>query len=95
MQTNYMKFGEIEEDVYQDLGFSLGHLSKSGSGCVQQSQENEATKAKISKTLQRGLWWEVNNSWRLLRDCLQWAFTPHQGLEIVDPQTTKKVAEAN
>lgn len=44
---------QIEEDAYQeDLGFSLGHLGKSGSGRVRQTQVNEATKARISKTLQ-------------------------------------------
>ncbi|ETE70654.1 U4/U6 small nuclear ribonucleoprotein Prp31 [Ophiophagus hannah] len=52
-QANRMSFGEIEEDAYQeDLGFSLGHLGKSGSGRVRQTQVNEATKARISKTLQ-------------------------------------------
>ncbi|EMP25549.1 U4/U6 small nuclear ribonucleoprotein Prp31 [Chelonia mydas] len=55
-QANRMSFGEIEEDAYQeDLGFSLGHLGKSGSGRVRQTQVNEATKARISKTLQRTL----------------------------------------
>uniref|UniRef100_A0A8B9UDA5 U4/U6 small nuclear ribonucleoprotein Prp31 n=1 Tax=Anas zonorhyncha TaxID=75864 RepID=A0A8B9UDA5_9AVES len=52
-QANRMSFGEIEEDAYQeDLGFSLGHLGKAGSGRVRQTQVNEATKARISKTLQ-------------------------------------------
>ncbi|XP_039584171.1 U4/U6 small nuclear ribonucleoprotein Prp31-like, partial [Passer montanus] len=55
-QANRMSFGEIEEDAYQeDLGFSLGHLGKAGSGRVRQTQVNEATKARISKTLQRTL----------------------------------------
>lgn len=48
-----LSFLQIEEDAYQeDLGFSLGHLGKSGSGRVRQTQVNEATKARISKTLQ-------------------------------------------
>lgn len=48
---------QIEEDAYQeDLGFSLGHLGKSGSGRVRQTQVNEATKARISKTLQVRAW---------------------------------------
>lgn len=56
---------QIEEDAYQeDLGFSLGHLGKSGSGRVRQTQVNEATKARISKTLQvwpgPGGWSEVD-----------------------------------
>lgn len=52
---------QIEEDAYQeDLGFSLGHLGKSGSGRVRQTQVNEATKARISKTLQvRWAWWRA------------------------------------
>ncbi|KAL6039971.1 hypothetical protein STEG23_016917 [Scotinomys teguina] len=53
-EANHMSFGEIEESAYQeDLGFSLGHLGKSGSGRVWQTQVNEATKARISKTLQQ------------------------------------------
>lgn len=59
---------QIEEDAYQeDLGFSLGHLGKSGSGRVRQTQVNEATKARISKTLQvcTGPWeWEASRTWR-------------------------------
>lgn len=44
-----MSFGEIEEDAYQDdRGDSLGHLDKSGSGCVQQMLVDEATKVSIS-----------------------------------------------
>lgn len=44
---------QIEDDAYQeDLGFSLGQLGKSGSGRVRQAQVNEATKARISKSLQ-------------------------------------------
>ncbi|XP_070800882.1 U4/U6 small nuclear ribonucleoprotein Prp31 [Pituophis catenifer annectens] len=51
-QANRMSFGEIEEDAYQeDLGFSLRHLGKSGSGHVRQTQVKEATKTRISKTL--------------------------------------------
>ncbi|XP_034030584.1 U4/U6 small nuclear ribonucleoprotein Prp31-like [Thalassophryne amazonica] len=47
---------QIEDDAYQeDLGFSLGQLGKSGSGRVRQAQVNEATKARISKSLKRTL----------------------------------------
>lgn len=46
---------QIEDDAYQeDLGFSLGQLGKSGSGRVRQAQVNDATKARISKSLQVG-----------------------------------------
>ncbi|EHH59884.1 hypothetical protein EGM_10103 [Macaca fascicularis] len=103
-QANRMSFGEIEEDAYQeDLGFSLGHLGKSGSGRVRQTQVNEATKARISKTLQRTLQKQsvVSGGKSPIRDrssgtASSVAFTPLQGLEIVNPQAAeKKVAEAN
>uniref|UniRef100_A0A670K7P5 U4/U6 small nuclear ribonucleoprotein Prp31 n=1 Tax=Podarcis muralis TaxID=64176 RepID=A0A670K7P5_PODMU len=95
---------QIEEDAYQeDLGFSLGHLGKSGSGRVRQTQVNEATKARISKTLQRTLQKQsmVYGGKSTIRDrssgtASSVAFTPLQGLEIVNPQAAeKKVAEAN
>ncbi|XP_043943491.1 U4/U6 small nuclear ribonucleoprotein Prp31 [Protopterus annectens] len=103
-QANRMTFGEIEEDAYQeDLGFSLGHLGKSGSGRVRQAQVNEATKARISKSLQRTLQKQsmVYGGKSTIRDrasgtASSVAFTPLQGLEIVNPQAAeKKVAEAN
>uniref|UniRef100_A0A8D1GRS6 U4/U6 small nuclear ribonucleoprotein Prp31 n=1 Tax=Sus scrofa TaxID=9823 RepID=A0A8D1GRS6_PIG len=94
---------QIEEDAYQeDLGFSLGHLGKSGSGRVRQTQVNEATKARISKTLQvRRAQGPVRRGWGdIVRGQ---AISPPQpvsltvqGLEIVNPQAAeKKVAEAN
>ncbi|KAG8140503.1 putative U4-U6 small nuclear ribonucleoprotein [Naja naja] len=99
-QANRMSFGEIEEDAYQeDLGFSLGHLGKSGSGRVRQTQVNEATKARISKTLQKQSM--VYGGKSTIRDrssgtASSVAFTPLQGLEIVNPQAAeKKVTEAN
>lgn len=103
-QANRMTFGEIEEDAYQeDLGFSLGHLGKSGSGRIRQAQVNDATKARISKSLQRTLQKQsmVYGGKSTIRDrasgtASSVAFTPLQGLEIVNPQAAeKKVAEAN
>ncbi|KAK9395525.1 U4/U6 small nuclear ribonucleoprotein Prp31 [Crotalus adamanteus] len=103
-QANRMSFGEIEEDAYQeDLGFSLDHLGKSGSGCVRQTQVNEATKARISKTLQCTLQKQsmVYGGKSTIQDrssgtASSVAFTPLQGLEIVNPQAAeKKVTEAN
>uniref|UniRef100_A0A8K9Y3L6 U4/U6 small nuclear ribonucleoprotein Prp31 n=1 Tax=Oncorhynchus mykiss TaxID=8022 RepID=A0A8K9Y3L6_ONCMY len=87
----------IEDDAYQeDLGFSLGQLGKSGSGRVRQAQVNEATKARISKSLQRKL---QNRGGCLVSVCcgivLELNSVP-QGLEIVNPHAAeKKVAEAN
>ncbi|XP_048477054.1 U4/U6 small nuclear ribonucleoprotein Prp31 [Rhincodon typus] len=103
-QANRMCFGEIEEDAYQeDLGFSLGTLGKSGSGRVRAAQANEVTKARISKSLQRTLQKQsmVYGGKSTIRDrssgtASSVAFTPLQGLEIVNPQAAeKKVAEAN
>ncbi len=52
-QANQMKFGEIEEDAYQDaIGFSTGLIGKSGSGKVRAAQVDSKTKAKISQKLQ-------------------------------------------
>nr|XP_006643230.1 PREDICTED: U4/U6 small nuclear ribonucleoprotein Prp31 [Lepisosteus oculatus] len=102
--ANRMTFAEIEDDAYQeDLGFSLGQLGKSGSGRVRQAQVNEATKARISKSLQRTLQKQsmVYGGRSTVRDrssgtSSSVAFTPLQGLEIVNPQAAeKKVAEAN
>uniref|UniRef100_A0A673AU04 U4/U6 small nuclear ribonucleoprotein Prp31 n=1 Tax=Sphaeramia orbicularis TaxID=375764 RepID=A0A673AU04_9TELE len=92
------------DDAYQeDLGFSLGQLGKSGSGRVRQAQVNEATKARISKSLQRTLQKQsmTYGGKSTVRDrssgtSSSVAFTPLQGLEIVNPQAAeKKVAEAN
>ncbi|KAM3873234.1 nucleolar GTP-binding protein 2-like [Diretmus argenteus] len=98
--ANRMTFAEIEDDAYQeDLGFSLGQLGKSGSGRVRQAQVNEATKARISKSLQKQSMTYGGKS--TVRDrssgtSSSVAFTPLQGLEIVNPQAAeKKVAEAN
>uniref|UniRef100_A0A8D3DD67 U4/U6 small nuclear ribonucleoprotein Prp31 n=1 Tax=Scophthalmus maximus TaxID=52904 RepID=A0A8D3DD67_SCOMX len=102
--ANRMTFAEIEDDAYQeDLGFSLGQLGKSGSGRVRQAQVNEATKARISKSLQRTLQKQsmTYGGKSTVRDrssgtSSSVAFTPLQGLEIVNPQAAeKKVAEAN
>ncbi|KAL2084897.1 hypothetical protein ACEWY4_020415 [Coilia grayii] len=102
--ANRMTFGEIEDDAYQeDLGFSLGQLGKSGSGRVRAAQVNDATKARISKSLQRTLQKQsmVYGGKSTVRDrssgtSSSVAFTPLQGLEIVNPQAAeKKVAEAN
>uniref|UniRef100_A0A673LMS0 U4/U6 small nuclear ribonucleoprotein Prp31 n=1 Tax=Sinocyclocheilus rhinocerous TaxID=307959 RepID=A0A673LMS0_9TELE len=95
---------KIEDDAYQeDLGFSLGQLGKSGSGRVRQAQVNDSTKARISKSLQRTLQKQsmTYGGKSTVRDrssgtSSSVAFTPLQGLEIVNPQAAeKKVAEAN
>ncbi|KAM4781720.1 LOW QUALITY PROTEIN: U4/U6 small nuclear ribonucleoprotein Prp31 [Cyanocitta cristata] len=101
--ANRVSFREIEEDTYQEnLRFSLGHLGKAGSDDVCQTQVNEATKAWISKTLQRTLQKQsvIYGGKSTIQDhglgmALSVAFTL-QGLEIVNPQAAKKrVAKAN
>lgn len=52
-QANQMKFGQIEEDAYQDaIGYSTGLIGKSGSGKIRAAQVDSKTKAKISQKLQ-------------------------------------------
>ncbi|KAK7111722.1 U4/U6 small nuclear ribonucleoprotein Prp31-like [Littorina saxatilis] len=103
-QANRMNFGEIEEDAYQeDLGFSLGHMGKGKSGKVRGPPVDSKTKARISKTLQQKLS-KQNNTWggsttvkkQVAGTASSVAFTPLQGLEIVNPQAAeKKAQEAN
>ncbi|XP_013402804.1 U4/U6 small nuclear ribonucleoprotein Prp31-like [Lingula anatina] len=101
--ANRLNFGEIEEDAYQDdLGFSLGTL-KSKSGRIRGPPVDSKTKARISKTLQQKLQ-KQNVTWggsttvkkHVSGTASSVAFTPLQGLEIVNPQAAeKKVQEAN
>ncbi|PVD38332.1 hypothetical protein C0Q70_00944 [Pomacea canaliculata] len=103
-QANRMNFGEIEEDAYQeDLGFSLGTMGKSNSGKVRGPPVDSKTKARISKTLQQKLS-KQNQTWggsttvkkHVAGTASSVAFTPLQGLEIVNPQAAEKKAfEAN
>lgn len=101
--ANRMSFGEIEDDAYQDdLGFSLGTLGKGKSGRVRGPPVDSKTKAKISKTLQQKLnkmqvWGGSTTVKRQVAGTASSvAFTPLQGLEIVNPQAAeKKVQEAN
>lgn len=103
-QANRMNFGEIEEDAYQeDLGFSLGTMGKGKSGKVRGPPVDSKTKARISKTLQQKLS-KQNQTWggsttvkkQVAGTASSVAFTPLQGLEIVNPQAAeKKAQEAN
>ncbi|XP_064645196.1 U4/U6 small nuclear ribonucleoprotein Prp31-like [Lineus longissimus] len=103
-QANRMNFGQIEDDAYQDdLGFSLGNVGKSGSGRVRSALVDSKTKARISKTLQQKLQ-KQNSIWggsttvrkQISGTASSVAFTPLQGLEIVNPQAAEKsVQETN
>lgn len=102
--ANRMNFGEIEEDAYQeDLGFSLGTIGKSKTGRIRGPVVDSKTKARISKSLQQKIAKE-KQTWggsttvkkQVSGTASSVAFTPLQGLEIVNPQAAeKRVQEAN
>ncbi|XP_015417141.1 PREDICTED: U4/U6 small nuclear ribonucleoprotein Prp31 [Myotis davidii] len=95
-QGRRLSLPQIEEDAYQeDLGFSLGHLGKSGSGRVRQTQVNEATRVRACVCVcRRGVGGLMSRGQAISPSCP--SPSPTQGLEIVNPQAAeKKVAEAN
>lgn len=104
-QQNRMNFGEIEEDEYQnDLGYNRGNIGKGGTGGgIRMAQIDERTKVRVSQTLKRNLQKE-QATWggsttvkkHVSGTASSVAFTPLQGLEIVNPQAAeKRVDEAN
>jgi U4/U6 small nuclear ribonucleoprotein PRP31 len=104
-QANRMNFAEIGEDAYQeDLGFNMGQVGKSGTGRIRSAAIDEKTKVRISKQLQKNL--QRQNVWGGSTSVKKQttvsgisssvAFTPLQGLEIVNPQAAeKRVNELN
>ncbi|XP_022664337.1 U4/U6 small nuclear ribonucleoprotein Prp31-like isoform X2 [Varroa jacobsoni] len=96
-QQNRMTFGEIEEDAYQDdLGFSAGQAGKKGvAGRIRTAQVDEKTKVRISKTLHKNLQrQQVYGGATTVRRHVSGtassvAFTPLQGLEIVNPNAAE------
>jgi len=102
-QQNRTTFGDIGDDAYQeDLGYNRGTMGKSGSGRVRTAQIDEKTKVRISKTLQKNLQkQQVFGGTTTIKKHISGtassvAFTPLQGLEIVNPQAAeRKVSEAN
>ncbi|KAK9503782.1 hypothetical protein O3M35_010268 [Rhynocoris fuscipes] len=102
-QANRLNFAEIEDDAYQeDLGYTRGTIGKTGTGRIRMAQVDEKTKVRISKTLQRNL--QKQQSWggsstvkkQVSGTASSVAFTPLQGLEIVNPQAAEKnVTETN
>lgn len=101
--ANRMNFADIEDDAYQeDLGYTRGTIGKSGTGRIRLPQVDEKTKVRISKTLQKNL--QKQQIWggsttvkkQVSGTASSVAFTPLQGLEIVNPQAAEvKVNEAN
>jgi len=102
-QANRITFGDIGEDAYQDdLGYNRGMLGKGGAGKVRMAQIDEKTKVRISKTLQKNLQKQqiYGGSTTVKRQvsgtASSIAFTPLQGLEIMNPSAAeKKVSQAN
>lgn len=102
-QANRMPFADIEEDAYQnDLGYTRGLMGKGGTGRIRAAIVDEKTKVRISKTLQRNLQrQQVYGGSTTIKKQVSGtassvAFTPLQGLEIVNPQAAeKKISEAN
>uniref|UniRef100_A0A182JDF3 U4/U6 small nuclear ribonucleoprotein Prp31 n=1 Tax=Anopheles atroparvus TaxID=41427 RepID=A0A182JDF3_ANOAO len=97
-QANRMNFGDIDEDAYQeDLGYTRGTIGKAGAGRIRLPQIDEKTKVRISKTLQKNLQkqqqvWGGSTTVKkhVSGTASSVAFTPLQGLEIVNPQAAEK-----
>jgi U4/U6 small nuclear ribonucleoprotein PRP31 len=95
--ANRVTFGEIEEDAYQDdLAFSTGQMGKSGSGRIRAQQVDSKTRVRISQKLQKTI--QKQNQWggttsvrkHVSGTASSIAFTPLQGLEIVNPKAVEK-----
>lgn len=100
-QANRLNFGEIEADAYQDdLGFSVGTLKKGGKGSsgIRAAQVNKATNARMSQTLQKRLAKQQQVTFggtttikkTISGTASSVAFTPLQGLEIVNPGAAER-----
>ncbi|CAG0879549.1 unnamed protein product [Cyprideis torosa] len=105
-QANRMEFGSIEDDAYQqDLGLNLGVIKKGGKagGMLRAAQVDEKTRVRMSKALEKKVAKAnaVSGGSTTIRKHISGtassvAFTPLQGLEIVNPEAAaKKVKEAN
>lgn len=84
------------------MGYSRGTIGKTGTGRIRLPQVDEKTKVRISKTLQKNLQKQqvYGGSTTVKRQisgtASSVAFTPLQGLEIVNPQAAEKTqAEIN
>lgn len=84
------------------MGYTRGTIGKTGTGRIRLPQVDEKTKVRISKTLQKNL--QKQQIWggsttvkkQISGTASSVAFTPLQGLEIVNPQAAEvKVNEAN
>ncbi|XP_023026593.2 pre-mRNA processing factor 31 [Leptinotarsa decemlineata] len=94
--ANRLNFADIEDDAYQeDLGYSRGTIGKAGTGRIRLPQVDEKTKVRISKTLQKNLQkQQIYGGSSTVKKQISGtassvAFTPLQGLEIVNPQAAE------
>lgn len=105
-QANRLTFAEIESEAYQDdMGFSLGQIKKGGlgSGGIRQAQVNKATNARMSQKLQKTLAKHNQVTFggtttikkAVSGTASSVAFTPLQGLEIVNPGAAEKKTDDN
>ncbi|KAL7647102.1 UNVERIFIED_CONTAM: hypothetical protein RMT77_002360 [Armadillidium vulgare] len=94
---NRMNFGEIEEDAYQDdLGYTRGQVGKGGAGRIRKVTVDEKTRVRLSKTLQKEV--QRQNTYggattvkrQVAGTASSVAFTPLQGLEIVNPHAAEQ-----
>lgn len=100
--AHYYLFSQIDEDAYQeDLGYSRGTIGRTGTGRIRLPQVDEKTKVRISKTLQKNLQkQQVYGGSTTVRKQISGtassvAFTPLQGLEIVNPQAAERPNAGN
>lgn len=102
-QANRMNFGELEEDMYQsDLGLNRGNIGKGGTGGrLRMAQVDDKTKVRISQTLKRNLqkqqatWGGASSIKKHTSGTASSvAFTPLQGLEIVNPSAAEYGTES-
>jgi len=105
-QASRVSFGQIAEDLFQEhVGFGLGGLAAdTKSGKVRNAAVDKKTQVSISKRLQRNLA-NMNQQYAGGKSTVRQqvsgtsssvAFTPLQGIEIVNPKASeKRVQEAN
>lgn len=105
-QANRMTFGELADDEYQsDMGATRGNIGKGGiGGGIRMAQVDERTKVRISQTLKKNLqkqqavWGGMSSIGRkhghghgaVSGTASSVAFTPVQGLEIVNPSAAER-----
>ena len=103
-RANRVNFAQLEEDTLQDnLGFSLGNVNKEGSGKVRGAVIDKKTALTLSKKVQRKIQKDqaIYGGKSTVRGlstsgtASSIAFTPLQGLEIVNPGAAENKALAS